>query len=84
MSLKVAPVIFVVYPVDKEGSFGTLRNASEQQLAERVGFEPTWRLSPPIRFRVGAVMAASVPLQRIGDYILEGGLFASRVQLRGC
>ncbi len=37
MSLKVAPVIFVVYPVDKEGSFGTLRNASEQQLAEEGG-----------------------------------------------
>ncbi len=51
-------------------------------MAERVGFEPTWRLSPPIRFRVGAVMAASVPLLRIGDYILEDRLFASSVQLR--
>ena len=30
-------------------------------LAERVGFEPTCRLSPTIRFRVGAVMTASVP-----------------------
>ena len=32
-------------------------------LAERVGFEPTWELSPPIRFRVGAVVTASVPLR---------------------
>ena len=35
----------------------------EPYMAERVGFEPTWGLTPPIRFRVGAVMAASVPLQ---------------------
>ncbi len=39
-------------------------------VAERVGFEPTWRLSPPIRFRVGAVMAASVPLLKEPDYML--------------
>ncbi len=32
-------------------------------MAERVGFEPTWRDEPPIRFRVGAVMTASVPLR---------------------
>ena len=31
-------------------------------LAERVGFEPTWGDYAPIRFRVGAVMTASVPL----------------------
>ena len=31
-------------------------------MAERVGFEPTCRYYPTIRFRVGAVMTASVPL----------------------
>jgi hypothetical protein len=33
------------------------------ELAERVGFEPTCRFYPTIRFRVGAVMTASVPLR---------------------
>ena len=33
-------------------------------LAERVGFEPTWGGYAPNRFRVGAVMTASVPLRR--------------------
>ncbi len=33
-------------------------------VAERVGFEPTCRNYPTIRFRVGAVMTTSVPLQR--------------------
>src|ERR1700741_3522778 len=33
-------------------------------MAERVGFEPTCRFYPTIRFRVGAVMTASVPLRR--------------------
>jgi hypothetical protein len=33
------------------------------QLAERVGFEPTCRNYPTIRFRVGAVMTTSVPLR---------------------
>jgi hypothetical protein len=33
------------------------------KLAERVGFEPTWGDYAPIRFRVGAVMTASVPLR---------------------
>ena len=32
-------------------------------LAERVGFEPTCQISLTIRFRVGAVMTASVPLR---------------------
>ena len=32
-------------------------------LAERVGFEPTCRFYPTIRFRIGAVMTASVPLR---------------------
>jgi hypothetical protein len=32
-------------------------------LAERVGFEPTWGGKAPIRFRVGAVVTASVPLR---------------------
>lgn len=31
------------------------------KISERVGFEPTWLT--PIRFRDGAVMTASVPLQ---------------------
>ena len=33
------------------------------QMAERVGFEPTCRNYPTIRFRVGAVMTTSVPLR---------------------
>jgi hypothetical protein len=32
-------------------------------MAERVGFEPTCRNYPTIRFRVGAVMTTSVPLR---------------------
>ena len=32
------------------------------QVAERVGFEPTCRNYPTIRFRVGAVVTTSVPL----------------------
>jgi hypothetical protein len=31
-------------------------------VAEREGFEPSWEYKLPIRFRVGAVMTASVPL----------------------
>lgn len=31
-------------------------------LTEREGFEPSWEHKLPIRFRVGAVMTASVPL----------------------
>ena len=34
-----------------------------EQMAERVGFEPTCRNYPTIRFRVGAVMTTSVPLR---------------------
>ena len=34
-----------------------------KKVAERVGFEPTCRNYPTIRFRVGAVMTASVPLR---------------------
>jgi hypothetical protein len=34
-----------------------------KELAERVGFEPTCRNYPTIRFRVGAVMTTSVPLR---------------------
>ena len=33
------------------------------RVAERVGFEPTCRNYPTIRFRVGAVMTTSVPLR---------------------
>src|SRR5215470_19760866 len=40
------------------------RAAGDNCLAERVGFEPTCRFYPTIRFRVGAVMTASVPLRR--------------------
>ncbi len=32
-------------------------------LAEEAGFEPACRISPTIRFRIGAVMATSVPLR---------------------
>ena len=54
-------------------------------MAERKGFEPLCRVSPTIRFRVGAVMTASVPLReellgtcRKEHYILlESGYFAS-------
>ena len=35
-------------------------------MAEGVGFEPTWRLAPPSRFRVDPVTATSVPL-RVGE-----------------
>ena len=35
----------------------------ENKVAERVGFEPTCRNYPTIRFRVGAVVTASVPLR---------------------
>ena len=38
-------------------------------MAERVGFEPTWGGYSPNRFRVGAVVTASVPLQ----YALDPG-----------
>ena len=34
-----------------------------KEVAERVGFEPTCRNYPTIRFRVGAVMTTSVPLR---------------------
>ena len=35
---------------------------SAKEVAERVGFEPTCRNYPTIRFRVGAVVTTSVPL----------------------
>ena len=39
------------------------------RVAEGVGFEPTWRLAPPSRFRVDPVTATSVPL-RAGKAVL--------------
>jgi integrase len=36
---------------------------AQKKVAERVGFEPTCRNYPTIRFRVGAVMTTSVPLR---------------------
>jgi hypothetical protein len=36
---------------------------ARKKVAERVGFEPTCRNYPTIRFRVGAVMTTSVPLR---------------------
>ena len=42
------------------------------EVAERVGFEPTCRFYPTIRFRVGAVMTASVPLRWSASF-LRGG-----------
>ena len=35
---------------------------AQKKVAERVGFEPTCRNYPTIRFRVGAVVTTSVPL----------------------
>ncbi len=59
-----------------KGFYGFSRMLLEVNLAEEVGFEPTWELSPPIRFRVGAVMAASVLLQVWGLSIyFVGGYF---------
>ena len=49
-------------------------------LAERVGFEPTCRNYPTIRFRVGAVMTTSVPLQ-IPDFLLQGNRSAHKIEL---
>lgn len=40
-------------------------------MAERVGIEPTWDFSIPIRFRVGAVMASSVPLLNLPSLALR-------------
>ena len=42
---------------------GGVKAPRADSLAERVGFEPTCRNYPTIRFRVGAVMTASVPLR---------------------
>ena len=46
------------------------RKTLQKEMAERVGFEPTCRFYPTIRFRIGAVMTASVPLRHF--------VFASR------
>lgn len=40
-----------------------LQSAGYYYLAEEAGFEPACRISPTIRFRVGAVMTTSVPLR---------------------
>jgi len=45
-----------------EGKKLSLEKA-RKKVAERVGFEPTCRNYPTIRFRVGAVMTTSVPLR---------------------
>ena len=47
------------------------------KMAERVGFEPTCRFYPTIRFRVGAVVTASVPL-RPDLPALRGGYFSGK------
>ena len=49
--------------VGKDLSDSSLRNRFKNKVAERVGFEPTCRNYPTIRFRVGAVMTTSVPLR---------------------
>jgi hypothetical protein len=53
------------------------------EVAERVGFEPTCRNYPTIRFRVGAVMTTSVPLRRnnLGQMSANGAF--GRPVLRG-
>src|SRR5579863_5260455 len=53
------------------------RAADGKCLAERVGFEPTCRFYPTIRFRVGAVMTASVPLRTQATWaVLRAGILA--------
>ncbi len=47
------------------------------KLAEKVGFEPTCRNYPTIRFRIGAVMTTSVPLRTICKRVFD-------VQRRKC
>jgi peptidoglycan lytic transglycosylase F len=53
-----------------------------RKMAERVGFEPTCRNYPTIRFRVGAVVTASVPL-RLGAPVLRGGYSSGKPVRRG-
>src|SRR5215472_9821138 len=66
---------------ERVGLLGAVRLAAAVhfpgRLAERVGFEPTCRFYPTIRFRVGAVMTASVPL-RGGRCFRGGGILAAR------
>ena len=44
---------------------------SKEEMAERVRFELTCRNYPTIRFRVGAVMTASVPLRASPQFSVE-------------
>src|SRR5215472_3864244 len=66
---------------ERVGLLGAVRLAAAVhfpgRVAERVGFEPTCRFYPTIRFRVGAVMTASVPL-RAGRWFRGGGILAAR------
>ena len=41
----------------------SMETTNQAMVAERMGFEPMCRNYPTIRFRVGAVMATSVPLR---------------------
>ncbi len=50
--------------LDEPQDAASARKNKEKAVAERVGFEPTCRNYPTIRFRVGAVMTTSVPLRR--------------------
>ena len=43
---------------------------ARKTMAEGVGFEPTWRLAPPSRFRVDPVTATSVPLRAQERYYI--------------
>ncbi len=62
--LKIASGDFVEPYFLYVGANPTLwRPMRDLSMAERVGFEPTCRFYPTIRFRVGAVMTASVPLR---------------------
>lgn len=49
--------------VQVQGLFGLYRMPWVDQVAERVGFEPTYRDKPVTRFRVERVTAASLPLR---------------------
>jgi hypothetical protein len=53
------PRLIVILPPESP-EFGS---SLAVEVAERVGFEPTCRNYPTIRFRVGAVMTTSVPLR---------------------
>jgi hypothetical protein len=68
LRMRCQPIIESAHlSVDLPIGLGRPKPMSEKskEVAERVGFEPTCRNYPTIRFRVGAVMTTSVPLRLI-------------------